>query len=172
MQQYRFAACGIWVRNAWTRYCTFTFTFTLTYFKQAKPTLVNLSPWPLIKAKPRTKPPLVQFPWLCSLSQTHQASGFKDKLILHTSEREGLNHWQYHKVVAKLHFMARSGSQDLIMGPILNPIDQIGIPYIPYICGKSKNNYTQKCQKKNLLISQGTPLRQLVLQVKKLPGEV
>jgi hypothetical protein len=24
--------------------------------------------------------------------------------------REGLNHWQYHKVVAKLHFMARSES--------------------------------------------------------------
>ncbi len=32
---------------------TFMFTFTLIYFEQAKPTWVNLSPWPLIKAKQR-----------------------------------------------------------------------------------------------------------------------
>ncbi len=34
---------------------TFTFTFlcTLIYFKQAKPTQIILSPWPLIKAKQR-----------------------------------------------------------------------------------------------------------------------
>jgi hypothetical protein len=31
-----------------------------------------------------------------------QASGFRDELILHTCEREGPSHWQYHKVVAKL----------------------------------------------------------------------
>jgi hypothetical protein len=29
-------------------------------------------------------------------------SGFRDELILHTCEREGPSHWQYHKVVAKL----------------------------------------------------------------------
>ncbi len=35
-----------------------------------------------------------------------QASDFRDELILHTREREGLNHWQYHKVVA-LHLISR-----------------------------------------------------------------
>jgi hypothetical protein len=42
-----------------------------------------------------------------------QASCFRDGLILHACEREGLNHWQYHKVVAKLYFMARSGSRSV-----------------------------------------------------------
>ncbi len=43
-----------WSLNPHARHTfTFTFTFTLIYFKQAKPTWVNLSPWPLIKAKQR-----------------------------------------------------------------------------------------------------------------------
>jgi hypothetical protein len=47
------------------------------------------------------------------ISYRLQASGFRDGLILHTCEREGPSHWQYHKVVAKLHFMARSGSRSV-----------------------------------------------------------
>ncbi len=31
-----------------------------------------------------------------------QASGFRDGLILHMCEREGPDHWQYHKVVGEL----------------------------------------------------------------------
>jgi hypothetical protein len=42
-----------------------------------------------------------------------QASGYRDGLISHTCEREGPSYWQYHKVVAKLHFMARSGSRSV-----------------------------------------------------------
>jgi hypothetical protein len=38
-----------------------------------------------------------------------QASGFRDGLISHACEREGTGLWQHHKVVAKVHFMARSG---------------------------------------------------------------
>jgi hypothetical protein len=40
----------------------------------------------------------VQLWWRQASGFRLQASGFRDRLILRTCEREGLNHWQYHKV--------------------------------------------------------------------------